>query len=277
MCLRSLGIYFAISCACLHEPSHLGAKMSMCLSSFLGRAMAQELAERAATEKERELAMSDDFIPSNDDKFHDFQDHLIGKVSGTPEKYNHTASQVTALATAQATWVTAFAAHKKAQIEAHQKAQEKDHARSGLTTLLRSSVHMVNAIPGITNADRAELNLPARAEVRTKAAAPQTRPVLRIVDKGSRRQELHWVDELTPLSRAKPRSADACEIFLKIGDPAPTDEKQCGYAARDTASPYLYEFDVADVGKTAYWLVRWVNRANDCGPVGTMVSAKINP
>ena len=136
---------------------HLLAKLSMRLSFCLGRAMAQELAERAATEKERELAMSDDFIPPSDDKFHDFQDHLIGKVSGTPEKYNHTVTQVTALATAQATWVTAFASHKKAQIEAHQKAQEKDHARSGLTTLLRSSVHMVNAIPSITNADRAEL------------------------------------------------------------------------------------------------------------------------
>lgn len=71
------------------------------------------------------------------------------------------------------------------------------------------------------------------------------------------------------------REAEACEIFLKIGDPAPVDETTCKRVARDTKTPYLYQFNVADVGKTAYWLFRWVNSKDEPGPFGVLVSAKI--
>lgn len=221
--------------------------------------------------------MSDDFIPSNDDKFDDLQEHFVEKVTTDPVKYNQTKEQIAALAVSQTLWTAAFGEHKQAQLKARQKALEKDESRESLTKLIRSSVRTINGIPTITNADRTELGLLPHAETRAKAPVPSTRPVLRVVDKGARRHEVHWVDADTPHSRAKPRGVDACELFVKIGDPAPTSEKECIYVARDTASPYLYEFDVADVGKTVHWLGRWVNRANDHGPAGATVSAKVNP
>ena len=71
----------------------------------------------------------------------------------------------------------------------------------------------------------------------------------------------------------RPGAAPPC----KIGDPAPADETTCTLVARDTATQYMYEFQSTDVGKTAYWFIRWVNHANQHGPLSGLVSAKINP
>jgi hypothetical protein len=63
---------------------------------------------------------------------------------------------------------------------------------------------------------------------------------------------------------------------LKVGDSAPVSEIGCTLASIDTATPYLYEFEPEDAGKTAYRLLRWVSTRGDVGPFGVLVSAKIN-
>jgi hypothetical protein len=221
--------------------------------------------------------MSDDLIPPKDDKFDDFQAQAITTIAANPATYGHAPADVTALEAAQAAWNTKFAAHKVAVITGEQATKAKDKAREGLEDLLRASVRKVNAIPGADNALRASIALPAHATTRHKIAAPTTQPIVRIVELAGHRQELHWVDASTPTSRKKPAGYEAVEIFLKLGDPAPTDETTCTLAARDTATPYVYEFQTADVGKTAYWFVRWVNHANEHGPLSALVSAKVNP
>jgi len=47
------------------------------------------------------------------------------------------------------------------------------------------------------------------------------------------------------------------------------------YTATDTKTPYTYDFEPADAGKTAYYWVRWVNPKGEPGPWGAMVSATI--
>jgi hypothetical protein len=177
---------------------------------------------------------------------------------------------------AQGAWQKTYGAHKKAKLDADHAVQEKEKAYETYASLLRSSVRKVNALPNADNALRASLGLPSHAETRTKNGAPETRPVGRIVDEGSRRLSVHWVDEETPHTRKKPQGVDACELWLKVGDAPPVDESGCELVARDTASPYLYEFEAADVGKTAYFLLRWVNRQNDRGPFGAVVSARVS-
>ena len=53
-------------------------------------------------------------------------------------------------------------------------------------------------------------------------------------------------------------------------------EAGCTLASIDTSTPYLYEFEPEDAGKTACWLLRWVSTRGDVGPFGVLVSAKIN-
>jgi len=77
------------------------------------------------------------------------------------------------------------------------------------------------------------------------------------------------------LERARSVVHQACEIFLKIGGDPPIDETTCKRVARDTATPYVFELETADIGKTAYWLFRWVNGKDEPGPFGPLVSATI--
>jgi hypothetical protein len=90
------------------------------------------------------------------------------------------------------------------------------------------------------------------------------------------RQILQWADDQTPLSRRKPDGVHGCELCLKIGDPAPVDDSTTTHRVVDTATPYVYDFDPADAGKMAYWMLRWVNPRGEAGPWGPVVSGKIN-
>jgi hypothetical protein len=47
------------------------------------------------------------------------------------------------------------------------------------------------------------------------------------------------MDETTPDSRAKPEGVMDCEIWVKVGDPAPTDPDQLQFLGTDTRTPYV--------------------------------------
>lgn len=220
--------------------------------------------------------MSQDVIPSGDSELDKFQKIYIDTIAAAPAPYDHTAQDVARLQAAQAIWTPAYANHHQAQVDAGKAGQEKDERRAGLVAELRSSIRKVNAMPTITNAVRAALGIPLHAEGRSAVLAPTTRPIGRIVDKGGLRQELHWVDETTPHSRKKPNGVHGCQLWLKIGDVAPVDVTGCELASLDTATPYLYEFEAADAGKTAFWLLRWVSTRGENGPLRVVVSGKIN-
>lgn len=215
-------------------------------------------------------------FPDSDPDLDDFQSHYTSKIASDPEVYGHTPDDVARLKAAQATWVHAYAQHKKAQIEAVEGSQQKNLARDSLSTELRASIRKVNALPTVNNALRAALDIPVHAEGRGAVSAPTTRPLGRIVDKGGLRQELHWVDETTPHLRRKPDGVHGCQLWLKIGDTPPVDDSTCRLASTDTATPYLYEFEPEDAGKTAHWLLRWVSTRGEVGPFGAVLSWKIN-
>ena len=220
--------------------------------------------------------MSADVIPQADAELDKFQKLYVDTIVTTPTPYDHTPQDVARLQAAQAIWSPAYTKHQLAQVDAGKASQAKEESRAGLVAELRSSIRKVNAMPSITNAVRAALGIPLHAEGRSAVQAPTTRPIGRIVDKGGLRQELHWVDETTPHSRKKPDGVHGCQLWLKIGDAAPVDVTGCALASLDTATPYLYEFEAADAGKTAYWLLRWVSTRGEHGPLGALVSGKIN-
>lgn len=66
-----------------------------------------------------------------------------------------------------------------------------------------------------------------------------------------------------------------CEIWVKVADPAPTDPSQLRFLATDTATPYVAEYDGADAGKVAHYMLRWVNRKGEASPWSQTVSATV--
>ena len=220
--------------------------------------------------------MSNDNIPPGDDEFHTFQETFSSPIVANPATFGLTAAQGTALQAKQTLWKVDFAAHNQATLDARKARQAKDDARAAYEPAMRADIQIMHNNPVVTPALLQSVGVTPHSTAHVASPVPATRPVAHIEHSGPLRHILHWVDETTPHTRKKPHGVHGAEVLLKIGDPAPVDEKTCAHMGIDTASPYTLDFDATDVGKTAYWFTRWVNTRGEKGPLGALVSAKIN-
>ena len=80
------------------------------------------------------------------------------------------------------------------------------------------------------------------------------------------------------LFRDKTAGVMGCEIWVKVtnpGEAAPTGADGLSFLSLDTASPYIAEYDGANGGKTAHYMLRWVKSSGEKGPWSETVSATI--
>ena len=219
--------------------------------------------------------MSNDFLPRPDADFNAWLRNFQTYATANLAPLGLTAADLTALQTAVTGWDAAFNAHTAAQAKAQSARQAKDDSRAEVEALLRPLSGQLQSKTDVTDAHRLALGLTVRSTTRTAASTPTTRPVMQVDTSQRLRHTLSWTDELTPTTRAKPDGVSGCEIFTKVGDPAPVDPEELKYLATDTASPYVVEFDGNKAGKTAYYMLRWVNTRGERGPWSHTVSATI--
>jgi hypothetical protein len=216
-----------------------------------------------------------DYIPRPDAEFNTWQDNLISTLNANPADFNLTAADIAPLTTAQTAWTNAYSGHVAAQATADAAQKTKQSARGDFESVLRSLVRRIQGDSATTDTHRAQLNISLRETPRTPTGVPDTRPVAQIDTSHRLRHGLTFTDETTPNSRAKPSNSLGAEIWVKIGDPAPTDPSEFKFLGLDTQSPYVAEYTGADAGKTAYYMLRWVNSKGEPGPWSQMVSATI--
>lgn len=217
-----------------------------------------------------------DYIPSSDSEFTSWQLNFLSYVNANLAALGLVAADVAPVNTFQATWTADYADHIKAQALAESASQAKTATRDNFENLIRSLVRRIQSAPSVTEAQRAAMQIGLRENARQTARAPQTRPVGQI-DTGQRlRHTVSFTDELTPESRAKPDGVHGCEVWVKLGDPAPVDGKGLSFLALDTRTPYIAEYDGAQAGQTAHYMLRWVNAKGEAGPWSQTVSATIN-
>lgn len=217
----------------------------------------------------------DNNIPTNDAQFDIFQKLFVEGTTKAPAQYGITANDATALTAGQKAWEAAYPAHIAAQQAALSATQTKDEARANFETALRVAAQKVHVTARFDNSLRAAVGLPPREGTRTAVGTPATRPVGRLEAVGPLTLTLHFTDELTPTQLARPRGMRGCEIFVFIGDAAPTDPAGYTFLTLDTRTPYTHQHQPADVGKTATYLLRWQNTKGQTGPFSRPVSAKI--
>lgn len=219
--------------------------------------------------------MSTDYIPRSDTEFDRWQESLVAQLGKDKTKFNVADATLTTLSDAQAKWASSLTDHNTAQANADAKLQTKNAARRDYETLLRAQARHIQSAPTTTDADRAALGLTIRESRRTPTVAPVSRPVAQVDTRQRLRHTISFTDEQTPNSRRKPDGVRGCEIWVKIGDPAPTDPDQLRFLALDTATPYVAEYDGADAGKTAHYMLRWISTRGEQGPWSQTVSATI--
>jgi len=221
------------------------------------------------------MAKSTDYIPDSDADFDAWLQNFVTYVTANAASLGVSANEVTALQDVKDGWDAKYPASKTANAAAQSARQAKDDSRQRGEDRIRPMVGKMQANVQITDAQRLAMDITVRSTTRTPVGPPTTKPIATVDTSQRLRHTISFVDELTPTSRAKPDGVQGCEIWTKIGNPAPAGPDDVKYLALDTRSPYLTEFDAADAGKTAYYLLRWLSTRSEAGPWSQTVSGTI--
>lgn len=223
--------------------------------------------------------MANDYIPGPDGDFHAWQNNFVTYVNGHLADLGLIAGDVADVNTAQATWTTDYPAHTAAQTAARSARQSKDDARGGLEGAIRPLVRRLQASPDVDDGERAAMGITVPDKEASPLGGPPTsRPVV-TVDTSQRLQHtIHFTDESSPTRKARPAGVMGAEIWVKVapaGDPPPADPDELTFLAVDTRTPYTTDFDGADAGKTAHYMLRWVSTTGEKGPWSETASATV--
>lgn len=217
------------------------------------------------------------FVPRSDAEFNLWQIALIAQVQANATAWGITPADITALVVLQALWNVAFGKSANRQNRSAADVQAKDDARNAYETALRKFVaQWLSNNAKVPNSERQRMGLTVKTGIRTAKPVPETCPVA-VIDYSARlRHTIAFADETSPNTKAKPDGVHGCEVWVKLGGEVPKSADDCTYLATDTASPYVATFDGEDVGKTAWYMLRWVNTRGERGPWSPTFSALVN-
>ncbi len=220
--------------------------------------------------------MAADYIPGADGAFDAWQANFVTyAIANAVALGLDPLVDIPPLTGAQATWTTDYAANTAAQAAAQGARQAKEGARSAFEGVVRTMVGVLQASAAVDDTERAALGITVPDTTPTPIGPPTSRPVV-TVDTSQRLQHtIAFQDELTPTSRAKPAGVRGAQIWVKIGDPPPTDPNELTYLATDTRTPYVANFDGVDGNKVAHYMLRWESTRGDVGPLSETASATI--
>jgi len=223
--------------------------------------------------------MANDYIPGSDTGFQAWAVNFANYAQAHLAELGIDLTDLTPITSGLADFVTKLSANVTAQQAAQSARQAKDASQDTLESAIRQLVRQLQASGDVDDAERAALGITIPDTVRTMSAGGiDTRPI-GMVDTSQRlRHEIRFSDEATPTSRAKPAGVMGCEIWVKVaptGEVPPSSADELSFVGMDTASPYTVEYDGADGGKTAHYMLRWVKTGGEKGPWSETISATI--
>jgi hypothetical protein len=216
-----------------------------------------------------------DYIPASEGAFHEWITNFHSKLNATPANYGLEEGDLADFNAAFTAWSSARSAFQTAEVAFATASQTKQDARAAANGEARQLTAIIQADATVEDAARTAAGVPVRDTTKTPVGSPTTAPAA-TVDAGRRLQHtIQFRDDATPNSAAKPAGVRGAEIWMKIGDPAPTAQAQLQFVTVDSRTPHTIQFESADVGKTVHYWLRWVSTRNQPGPWGTPVSAMI--
>jgi predicted phage tail protein len=215
----------------------------------------------------------DNILPADPD-FHDWVVPFSAFVTTNAAAMGLVPDDVAPLTAAVTAWGTAYPAHKTAGAAASAATTHKDGTRAAVESVARPLIQQLQASPKVTDAQRKTMKINVRSTTRTRAGVPTTAPMA-TVDTSRRLQHVISYRDSVSSSKKKPAGVAYCEIWAKVGGPAPTDVSQLTYLGNASSSPQLEEFTGAQAGQLVYYWLRWVNTRGEKGPWSEPVIATI--
>jgi len=220
-----------------------------------------------------------DYIPGSDTGFQVWVNNFVTYANAHLVDLGLAPPDIAPISSAHTDFTMKMTANVTAQQAAQSARQAKDDSRDVLEVAIRQLVQRLQASSSVNDAERAALGITVADTIKTMAVGGITTRPIGVVDTSQRlRHEIRFSDEATPTRRAKPAGVMGCEIWVKVstaGEAAPSGAGGLSFLSLDTASPYIAEYDGANGGKTAHYMLRWVRSGGEKGPWSETVSATI--
>jgi len=216
------------------------------------------------------------YVPNPDADFDSWQANWVTYAAANATALGMATADVTAIQTAQTAWQAKYSDHVAKQAAAGSARQAKDAERGTFEGLLRSHSQQIQKRPGTTDAQRAALDITVPDTTGTPSGSPTTAPVVTIETAQRLQHTIQFArTQAEGGGRGKPAGVRGCQIWMKIGAPAPVAESDLAFVTEDTRTPHTINFENADAGKLVFYWCRWVNSKGDIGPWAAPVSATI--
>jgi hypothetical protein len=220
--------------------------------------------------------MQTNFIPRPDAAFNTWQGDLMAEVASKAPAWNISLDAVATLQTLQARWNTAYKAYENPATRNPVIVQEKRNARDAYEAELRKFVKSYLAYnPAVTDNDRKELGLTVPKHSRTPAPVATTYPDYDIDRSVLRRLTIHFYDQGSKKSKAKPPGQHGSEIRWAILHAFPATIGELTQSAFDTHTPFTLSFEENQRGQTVYFCLCWENTRGEKGPWSEIQGAVI--
>ncbi len=142
------------------------------------------------------------------------------------------AANKTSVAANLAAWNTTYPLTQNPDTATTTAYNNKDKAKADLLATLRAIYADIPASV-LTAQDRNTLGITERSTTRTAPPVPSTKPA-GTIDTSKRLQHTINFYDSEGTGKAKPAGVRGCQIWLKIGSPAPTDPEELDFLATDT-------------------------------------------
>ncbi|MCU0688684.1 MAG: hypothetical protein MUE97_02930 [Phycisphaerales bacterium] len=218
------------------------------------------------------------YIPRPDGGFDAWAGQYVAAVQNFYAQQGWKTDDLQPLLDAWQAWLRAYPQHVAAQAAAEAATQEKVAARRGLEAQVRTLTGLLQNLPVVTNAVRADLGITVRSGTRTAGSTPTSRPMAIVQPTGRLTHELRLVDEATPTKRARPRGVQRAEVFVAFTAPtapAPSDPGAYRYLQSVSDGTATLAFDAPRAGQQAHYLARWVTPRGAVGPWSETASATV--
>lgn len=224
-------------------------------------------------------------FPRPDGDFDAYMSHYSNAVDKFWNVHGLNPADLAAFKDALSAWFSAYPGHIAATAAAQAASRAKAAARREVERQARPVTAFIQSFPATTDADRAAIGITVRDAQGTPAPTPTTRPRA-IVRSGSRlTHTLRLSDEATPTRRARPKGVLGAEVWVKLVDAgAPAnpplaaslgDPATFAFLTMATGPSVTAEYRAADGGRTAVYMLRWVNTRGEKGPWSEVTTATV--
>jgi hypothetical protein len=217
-----------------------------------------------------------DYLPSKEAEFLQWTKSFITYLGASAERFGFPKDLYDALAAQQQDFTEKYIAAEDPSTRTRISVQKKAMARIEFKKALRQAVreylannHLVN------NADRDGLGIPIRKTSRTPSPVAKTYPDCDIDCSVIRRLSIHFYDQGSTRSKAKPAGQHGAEIRWAISNTPIVDIKDLVNSAFDTCTPFTLNFEGHERGQTVYFSLCWENTRGEKGPWSIVMSAII--